>query len=94
MVDTYAGVHGGCAEIWEVPVNSLNMARVLHIKLAELAKTLKKWSRERLAMLKQETTEASQTVLHLDQQQDTRQLTDDEILQRKIAKNKILGLAV
>jgi exonuclease III len=78
---------------WQVPVNSNNKARVLHVKLARLAKALKRWSKERLALIKQESMDASSTVLHLDQQQDTRQLTDEEIQQRKVAKGKILGLA-
>jgi hypothetical protein len=67
---------------WEVPVNANNKARVLHVKLARLDKALKRWSKERLALIKQESTDASSTVMHLDQEQDTRQLTDEEIQQR------------
>jgi hypothetical protein len=90
---------------WEKPIHSQNKARVLHIKLSRLAKVqsatqlsrlakaLKQWSKSKLAMIKQESAEAAQLVLQLDQQQDSRQLTDEEIRQRKIAKSMILGLA-
>jgi hypothetical protein len=77
---------------WEHPMSSLNKARALHIKLAPLAKALQKWSKAHLAKLRQESTDASQLVLQLDQQQGTRQLTDMEMQQRRTAKNKILGL--
>jgi hypothetical protein len=61
--------------------------------LSRLAKALKQWSKSKLAMIKQESAEAAQLVLQLDQQQDSRQLTNEEIRQRKIAKSMILGLA-
>jgi hypothetical protein len=38
---------------WEAPVNSINKAWVLHIKLARLGKALNKWSKERIGTLKQ-----------------------------------------
>jgi hypothetical protein len=66
---------------WEHPMSSLNKARALHIKLAPLAKALQKWSKAHLAKLRQESTDASQLVLQLDQQQGTRQLTDMEMQQ-------------
>jgi hypothetical protein len=74
-------------------MHSANRARVLLIKLARLAKALKRWSRARLASLRQQSMEASQTVLQLDQIQEARQLTTNEFEERQASKNKILGLA-
>jgi hypothetical protein len=58
--------------IWNKEVMSTNKARVLHIKLAILAKALKPWNKERLQLLKRESKEAEELVLKLDQEQDTR----------------------
>jgi hypothetical protein len=78
---------------WAQPVQSYNMARVLHIKLARLAKRLKQWHRERLAVLRQEARAAQEVVLQMDRLHDQRPLTEDENCQRKESKNKIMGLA-
>lgn len=43
--------------------------------------------------LKQQAGLAEQIILHLDQMQETRQLTDDELSLRRLAKGRILGLA-
>lgn len=78
---------------WERPIHSNNRARVLHIKLARLAKALRIWSNRHVEELKQQVALAEQVVLLLDQAQDHRQLTEDELSLRRLAKNRILGLA-
>lgn len=78
---------------WERPVLSNNKAHVLHIKLARLAKALRRWSKQRIEQLKEQVQLAERVVLHLDHIQDQRQLTVDELSLRRLAKDRILGLA-
>jgi hypothetical protein len=78
---------------WSQPVQSQNKARILHIKLARLAKRLKHWNKRRMEDLKKEFMEAHRNLLQLEQTQDTRPLSADETQQRITAKAKILGLA-
>jgi hypothetical protein len=80
-------------QAWAAPVRSNNRARVLHIKLARLARALKRWNRERLTLLRQESDQASSQVLQLDQLQETRLLIEQEIQDQQLAKSRILGLA-
>jgi hypothetical protein len=77
---------------WSQPVQSQNKARILHIKLARLAKRLKHWNKRRMEDLKKESMEAHRNLLQLEQTQDTRPLSADETQQRITAKAKILGL--
>ncbi|KAF8730243.1 hypothetical protein HU200_017221 [Digitaria exilis] len=79
--------------IWDRPTHSNNKARVLHIKLARLGKALRNWSKQRVEELKQQAQLAEQIVFQLDQDQEHRQLTEDEVSLRHLAKNRILGLA-
>lgn len=79
---------------WDRPVHSNNKARVLHIKLARLAKALRIWSAQRVEDLKSQVQLAERIVLHLEQIQDQRQLTEAELALRRLAKNRILALAV
>jgi hypothetical protein len=81
------------SQSWQKSVNSANKARVIHIKLSRLAKELKKWSRQKTAAKKQDSLATEQLVFQLDQTQDDRQLTEDEIQVRKEAKNKTLAYA-
>jgi hypothetical protein len=76
-----------------MPVSTSNKARALHIKLARLAKTLKRWHKQRVAENRRESNQAQQLVLRIDQLQDERQLTDSEFQLKKEAKNRILALA-
>jgi hypothetical protein len=87
------GFRATVQQTWAILMHSANRARVLLIKLARLAKALKRWSRAQLASLRQQSMEASQTVLQLDQIQEARQLTTNEFEERQASKNKILGLA-
>jgi hypothetical protein len=80
------------AQSWEVPVSSTNKARVLHIKLARLAKALKRWNMQRIIASKQESVEAQQLVLQMDELEE-RPLTKAETQTHKAAKNKILEIA-
>jgi hypothetical protein len=81
------------AQSWMAPVHSMNKARVLHIKLARLAKSLKQWNKQRILIARQEERDTQELVLHLDQLQEQRQLTEAELQTHKTAKNKILGYA-
>jgi hypothetical protein len=78
---------------WSKPVSNPNKARVLHIKLARLAKALKKWHKQKIKDAKREAIQAHQLVLSLEQTQDERQLTTQEQSLHKEAKNRILGMA-
>jgi hypothetical protein len=59
--------HEKVLKSWTMPVSAGNKACALHIKLARLAKDLKRWNRNRIAALKQELADAQQLVLHTDQ---------------------------
>jgi hypothetical protein len=87
------GFHQIVAESWAAPVQAGNKARALHIKLLRLAKTLKRWNRNRIEDMK-DTLAAQETILRLDQLQEARQLTSAELQQRRSAKDRVLGLAV
>lgn len=78
---------------WTRPVASNNKARVLHVKLARLAKELRKWNRQRLDDIKQQANVAQQLVQQLDLLREQRQLNDAESSLRRLAKNKIVALA-
>jgi hypothetical protein len=64
---------------WAQLVAAVNKDRVMHIKLARLAKTLKRWNKQRLKSLREEADEAQQRVLQLDQTHDQRPLNDDVV---------------
>jgi hypothetical protein len=81
------------AQSWDLSVPSANKARVLHIKLARLAKSLKRWNKQRIRASRQESLEAEQLVLRMDQLQEARPLTETELQLHEEAKNKILGMA-
>jgi hypothetical protein len=85
--------HEQVVKSWTMPVSSGNKAHALHIKLARLAKDLKRWNRTRIAALKKKSADTQQLVMHIDQLQDQRPLTNAEIQERKQAKGKIWGLA-
>jgi exonuclease III len=55
------------AHSWAQPVSSSNKACTLHIKLARLAKSLKRWHKQKMRDSKKESTEAQQLILRLDQ---------------------------
>jgi hypothetical protein len=78
---------------WYQPISVVNKAQALHIKLACLAKVLKRWNKEKAAESKKASEEAQLMVLQLDQVQDERQLTDEEFRRRTTTKNKILAIA-
>jgi hypothetical protein len=67
-------------------VHSENKARVLHIKLARLAKTLKRWNKQRITAMRRDSEDAQQLVLQVDQTQDHRPHDDEEIQSLRIAK--------
>jgi hypothetical protein len=53
-----------------------------------LAKVLKRWHRKKMSGARREATEAQELIMRLDQLQDVRQLTSQEHLAHKEAKNK------
>lgn len=80
-------------ESWDRPAPSNSKARTLHIKLSRLAKALKTWGRRCMDELKQQADLAERVVLQLDRVQEQRQLSNDELSLRKMAKDRITGLA-
>jgi hypothetical protein len=58
------------AQSWMAPVHPMNKARVLHIKLARLAKSLKQWNKQRMLIAGQEERESQDLILQLDQLQE------------------------
>jgi hypothetical protein len=60
------------AQSWMAPVHPMNKARVLHIKLARLAKSLKQWNKQRMLIAGQEERESQDLILQLDQLQEQR----------------------
>jgi hypothetical protein len=80
------------AQSWSASVSSTNKARVIHLKLSRLAKALKRWSREKSRAPRQDSIEAQQPILQLEQLQDQRYLMDNKLQGKQ--KTKILGLAV
>jgi hypothetical protein len=81
------------AQSWVQPVSTGNKVHTLHVKLARLAKALKRWHKQKMVDNKKEYTEVHELVLRLDQVQDQRDLAEAEFQSRKEAKSKILGLA-
>ena len=79
---------------WTKPCHSNDKIRVLHIKLARLGKALRSWSRKMVNEWKLRTDIAHEIILRLDQAQDRRQLSAEELSLRMRAKHKILGFAV
>jgi hypothetical protein len=63
---------------WSAPISGSNKARILQIKLARLAKALKRWNRQRDREANHEYKAAQELILRLDQLQDHRQLTSME----------------
>ncbi|XP_071677093.1 uncharacterized protein [Lolium perenne] len=57
---------------WEKPVHSRDAIRALHIKLARVAKALKKWSREKENWAKVSSRLASDIIFQLDLAQESR----------------------
>jgi hypothetical protein len=52
---------------WSQPIQMSNITRRLHIKLARLAKVLKRWHKQRIATLHKESEDTQKLVLRLDQ---------------------------
>jgi hypothetical protein len=59
MVDFQQLVH----QSWTLPVCFSNRARTLHIKLACLAKTLKRWLKQRIMTMRKDADDAQQIIL-------------------------------
>jgi hypothetical protein len=55
---------------WAQPVTTANKAMILHIKLVRLAKSLRRWHKQRMQQMQQEADEAQHKALQLDQTQD------------------------
>lgn len=81
------------SQAWTRQVRSDDKIRHMHIKLSRTARALKKWSREQMGMLKRQSDIANEIILGLDQAQEHRRLTADELSLRRIAKQRVVGLA-
>jgi hypothetical protein len=80
-------------QTWIKHVQSRDKHRLLHIKLAWLAKALKKWSKQHVMALILQAEIATEDVYRLDQAQEHRNLEVSELTLRRIAKARILGFA-
>ncbi|WVZ92280.1 hypothetical protein U9M48_038358 [Paspalum notatum var. saurae] len=78
---------------WSKPIVSRDPVRALHIKLARLGKALKAWNNRRVCEMKNAALVAQEVISFLDQAQENRQLTETELALRRMAKQRILGLA-
>ena len=80
-------------EAWSKPVRSNVRIRALHVKLARTARALKRWGRQKFDMLKKQDEIANEIILRLDQAQEARRLTNEELSLRRLAKQRVTGLA-
>jgi hypothetical protein len=76
----------------EVPPNQNAMMR-LHIKSARTAKALSTWARKLIPLGKLTIIIYREVIAQLDNAQENRALTEDELQLKKLLKNRILGLA-
>lgn len=80
-------------QAWTRQVRSEDKIRTLHIKLSGTARALKNWSRTQVGILKRQADIANEIILRLDQALEQRQLTNDELSLRTLAKQRVVGLA-
>jgi hypothetical protein len=71
-----------------------NTFRVLDYKLRNTAKSLKRWRQKFIGSVRLQLSVARLVVLRLDQEQDRRSLSVDEITLRSELKVKCLGLTL
>uniref|UniRef100_J3L5S3 Reverse transcriptase domain-containing protein n=1 Tax=Oryza brachyantha TaxID=4533 RepID=J3L5S3_ORYBR len=80
-------------EYWSREVSIDDAFTALYIKMARLARTLKKWGQRRLGEIKLQLQVAHEIIYHLDVAQDCRVLQPRERWLRAAVKGRCLGLA-
>jgi hypothetical protein len=80
-------------EAWSCSVENVDACRALDIKLRATVKALKGWSGKNIGSVRSQLFMARELIAQLDVAQETRTLTDQEILLRAELKKQSLRLA-
>jgi hypothetical protein len=80
-------------QVWNKPVHSSLPIKRLHIKLARLAKGLKRWRKERIGDTRLTLAIVKEVLLQLEAAQEIRTLTQQELHLRRHLKIRSTGLA-
>jgi exonuclease III len=80
-------------EVWDKPVNTQDAILRVHVKLLRTAKVLKLWRRKNFNDWKVRWAILNITLANLERAQESRTLTQDELVFKRYLKNKALGLA-
>jgi hypothetical protein len=80
-------------EAWSRPVNTELSIKRLHIKLARVAKSIKKWRKEKVGDTKLQLAIIKEVILQLEAAQESRALTSQEAELRRRLKIRCIGLA-
>lgn len=87
------GFHETVQNAWAQPVDTQDAILRMHVKLLRTAKALKLWRRQSLGNIPLRLQIAKQLLLIMDTEQETRPLTQDELVFRRYLKAKTIGLA-
>ena len=79
---------------WGKPANTTLPIKRFHIKMARLAKRLKKWRKEKIGNTRLQLAIAKEILLQLEMAQESRPLSIPELQLRKRLKARSTGLAV
>ena len=88
------GFHEVVQTEWGKPLNTMLPIKRLHIKMARLAKGLKKWRKEKIGNTRLQLAITKEVLLQLEMAQELRPLSDQENELRKRLKARSTGLAV
>jgi hypothetical protein len=80
-------------DTWVRPVNSQLPLKRLHIKMARVARSIKKWRRDKIGDTKLQLAIIKEILLQLELAQESRTLTDQELDLRRRLKIRSTGLA-
>jgi mannosylglycoprotein endo-beta-mannosidase len=81
-------------QAWGVETGGRSPLAVLDFKLRETKKALKFWSKHHIGDIQKHLCIADELILQFDTAQESRQLSNDEMLLRKNLRSRTLGLAV
>lgn len=73
-------------------MHSIDKLRVLHTKLRRLARGLRTWGKQQIGGLKLHSEIATEVILLLDQAQEMRQLSGEELALKKKSKQSVTSL--
>ncbi|XP_066347775.1 uncharacterized protein [Miscanthus floridulus] len=80
-------------DIWNKPVASTQPLKRLHVKLSWVAKTIKRWRKEKVGDIMLQLTLVKEILLQLEATQEHRALTQEELQLRRRLKARSVGLA-